>query len=624
MIYRNSDRSRTFTRRALVLGGGKFLLISALVGRMYYLQILESDKYKTLSEENRINMRLLAPPRGRIFDRNGAVLADNQQDYRIAIIREQAGAEGVEPVLKMLRKIVYISDADYTRVLEESSKKRGFVPITVRENLTWRDVAEIETQSLDLPGAMIREGQTRAYPQGADCAHIVGYVAQPSEKDLKEDGDPLLELPDFRIGKAGMERVYDDVLRGKGGASRIEVNALGRVIREVERREGTPGRDISLTLDSDYQSYVLRRLGEESASAVVMDVHQGDILALASSPTFDPDAFTKGLSQTQWDAWINDPRAPLRNKAIAGQYSPGSTFKTVVALAALEHQVVDTKKRFWCPGHLKLGNRQFHCWKRGGHGWVDMSDALKYSCDVFFYEVALRLGIERIAAMSRRMGLGHSTEIGLPDELSGLMPDKIWKMGAKGEPWQQGETLIAGIGQGYILTTPLQLAVMTARLVNGGRAVKPRLLLSGTGEPPPQPEQMGLSRLNLDFIRDATSRVVNERRGTAYRSRIDEEGMEMGGKTGTVQVRRITKAERLQGVRKNEDLPWKFRDHALFIGYAPVAAPRFAAAVVVEHGGSGSRAAAPIAKDILHEIQRRRDAGGDTAALTPGKKKREL
>ncbi|KZD09299.1 penicillin-binding protein 2 [Oceanibaculum pacificum] len=620
---RDQERQRVFTRRALLLGGAQLGMVGALLGRLYYLQVVEADRYTVLAEDNRINIRLLPPPRGEIVDRFGVPLAINEKNYRVVVVREQA--RDVPATLERLGRLIDLPEREMRRVLREMKRKRAFVPITVRENLTWEDVSRVEVNAPDLPGVAIEVGLSRFYPYGETLAHVLGYVAAVSESELT--GDPLLELPDFRIGKNGVERVYDEYLRGKAGTSQVEVNALGRVIRELSRDEGTPGRRIEITIDTELQRFAMERLGAESAAAVILDVHNGDVLALASTPGFDPNAFNRGLTPKEWEELISNERGPLNNKAISGQYAPGSTFKMVVALAALEAGVITPKQRVFCPGHMELGDTRFHCWKKGGHGHMDMHDGLKHSCDVYFYEIAKRLGIDRVAAMAERLGLGKVLGFDLPGERGGIIPSRAWKQGRMGKSWHQGETLIAGIGQGYVLTTPLQLAVMTARLVNGGIAVNPHLIRrqpgDGLGVPGANlvPElgfpSMGISAEHLRIVREGMSAVMNEPGGTAYRARIAEAGMEMGGKTGTAQVRRISMAERLAGVKKNEDLPWKYRDHALFVGYAPVDQPRYCCAIIVEHGGGGSAVAAPIARDLLIETQKRDPMRGRPIAGLP-------
>lgn len=620
-MNRDVERHKLFNRRSVMLLGGQAALFSALVGRMYYLQVLESERYKTLADENRINLRLLAPPRGRIVDRFGQPLASNQQNYRVLLIPEDT--RDVVATLDRLAEIIAIGPGERRRILRDVKRNRSFVPVTLRENLHWQQVARIEVNAPDLPGVMIDVGQSRNYPYGQDLAHVLGYVAAVSPDDLT--GDPLLELPGFRIGKAGVERIHDLALRGTGGSSQVEVNAYGRVIRELERKEGHPGAEVNLTIDMELQRYTRERLGDESAAVVVLDVHSGDILTMVSNPSFDPNSFNQGLSSSEWQGLIKNPKAPLINKAIAGRYSPGSTFKMCVLLAALDKGVITPNSQVFCAGFTELGDARFHCWKKHGHGLLDADAAIVQSCDVFFYEIAKRTGIERIAAMARRLGLGSRLDVDLPGEQAGLIPTPKWKRGALDAPWHQGETLIAGIGQGYLLVTPLQLAIMTARLANGGFAVTPRVTKTirkspgASGAEPAGFASLDLPPRHLEVVRQAMIDVVNDPRGTAFKSRIETPGHEMAGKTGTVQVRRISKAEREAGVRKNKDLPWKERDHALFVGYAPADNPRYAVAVVVEHGGGGSSTAAPIARDILAEAQRRNSAGEtlNTAERSP-------
>jgi len=615
-MNKDPSRFKSFSRRVAILGGGKVVLLSILAGRMYQLQVIESDKYKTLADENRINLRLLPPPRGRIIDRYGRPLAINQENYRVTLVAEQV--HDIDTMLDTLSGIISLEDYERQRVLREVRRRRGFVPVTVRENLNWRDVSRIEVNAPDLPGLSIEVGQSRQYPFSEDFAHVLGYVSAVSEKEIT--GDPLLELPGFKIGKNGVERIFDLSLRGKAGNSQVEVNAVGRVIRELSRQEGQPGDDLKLTIDCDLQKLTADRLRQErSAAAVVMDIHNGDVLALSSVPGFDPNEFVTGLSSRSWRRLINDPHTPLINKAISGQYAPGSTFKMVVALAALEAKIVGPDHKVFCRGHTQLENARFHCWKKHGHGWQDMIDAHENSCDVYFYDIAKRIGIDRIAQMANRLGFGSKTGIDLPSEKSGVIPTRAWKKALIGTPWQQGETLISGIGQGFILSTPLQMAVMTARIANGGKAVVPRLVRpSGADQKDKKPEfkTLGISKWALDIVRDGMNRVTNEQRGTAYRARIKEEGMEMSGKTGTAQVRRISKAERDTRVLKNHERPWRQRDHALFVGYAPSDNPRYAVAVVVEHGGGGSKVAAPIARDVLLATQKRDPANRKEAPET--------
>ena len=473
MHHREGERLRLFSRRAVLLGGAQLGLFAALAGRLYYLQVLSADQYALLADENRINHRLLPPARGRIFDRHGVTLAQNDPTYRVYLIREQT--DSIRATLDRLARLIPLPEERVALVLAEVGRRRSFVPIAVREDLDWDEVARIEIHTPDLPGVTLDAGLVRNYPAGALMAHVVGYVGPVSEREL--NGDPLLELPEFRTGKSGIEKVYDPTLRGRAGLSRFEVNALGREIKELHRQDGEPGHDLTVTIDLDLQRYVHERLAaEQSASAVVLDVHTGDVLALVSVPAFDPRAFTNGLSRDAWRALTTNPRTPLVDKAISGQYPPGSTFKMIVALAALESGLAGPDHEVVCPGFLQLGQHTFHCWKRWGHGSIRLIDAIAQSCDVYFYDLARRVGVDAIARMARRFGLGERQGIDLPGERPGLVPDRAWKQATRGVPWQLGETLIVGIGQGYMQATPLQLAVMTARLANGGRAVVPRLV----------------------------------------------------------------------------------------------------------------------------------------------------
>ncbi|WP_258548768.1 MULTISPECIES: penicillin-binding protein 2 [Thalassospira] len=610
-----------FTRRALMLGAGKGVLLTGLAARMYYLQVLESDRYRTLADENRISHRLLPPPRGLVTDRFGEPLAINRQNYHIMIVREQT--PDVRRTLEILDQIIELGPDTIERVERDVARRRSFVPVTVRDNLTWDEVARVGVNAPDLPGLIIDAGRSRDYPEGPHLAHTLGYVAAVSEKELT--GDPLLELPGFTIGKSGVEKVYDLALRGTAGTSQVEVNALGRVIRELEREEGDSGNTVVMTLDLELQRYANQRLSDqESASAVVMDIHNGEVLALASHPTYDPNAFTNGISHKLWNSLVNNPYAPLSNKAVNGTYAPGSTFKMCVALAGLEAGIISPNQKFFCNGYLDLGNARFHCWKRGGHGWMNMHDSLKHSCDVYYYEISQKIGIDRIAAMAHKLGLGEETGIDLPNERSGLIPTKDWKEIQLGKRWQGGETLIASIGQGYVLATPLQLCTMTARLASG-KAVKPHLTrdhVTPDGVSSREAEEfpeLQVSRANLARIRDSMNGVTNEIRGTGYGARIKTEGMEMAGKSGTSQVRRITMRERqTTGVLGNDELPWKYRDHALFVAFAPVDNPRYACSVVVEHGGGGSGVAGPIVRDLLQKAQELQSARqGISAANLP-------
>ena len=625
-ISENVEQSRKFTRRLVLLMGIKGLALSGLIVRMYQLQVSDSERYTTLAEENRINTRLLLPIRGRIFDRHGRPVADDEEDYRVVMVAEKTG--NVQRALARLAGIVELSLEQRERVLREVRRRR-FLPVTIADKLSWAEVSRMEVNAPDLPGVLTERGYMRAYPYGELTSHLVGYVGPVTEREQKADPDRLLKIPEFRIGKHGVEKTYDRRLRGRRGIQRVEINASGRVQRELDRKEGTPGNDIHMTIDIALQRTAMELIRPHRAgSVVVMDVHTGDVLVMASTPGYDPNLFIHGLRPKTWRTLQTNRLGPLLNKAVSGQYAPGSTFKMPVALAGLESGTIDAASSFHCPGVFQLGRARFHCWKKGGHGHVAMHDAIKQSCDVYFYELALRLGIDRIAEAARKLGVGVPTGIDLPAENPGLMPTKAWKRShfrdKRNKPWFPGETAIAGIGQGYVLATPLQLAVMTARLANGGFAVTPRLVgekpagyRTGYRKASTKFRRLGFNAAHLKLIGDAMSAVTNETGGTAYWTRIVENGMEMAGKTGTSQVRRITAAERERGILKNEDLPWRRRDHALFVAYAPLDDPRFACSVVVEHGGGGSRVAAPIARKILLETQKLYGSTTERAGLAP-------
>lgn len=609
-----NERSLRFTRRAFFIGGLQCALLTVLGGRLAWLQVREGQRYRMLSDENRINLRLLPPPRGQIVDRFGVPLAVNNQNFRVLIVPEQA--DSVEPALRRLQTILTIDERSIRRVLKQVRRNPSFIPIEIRDNLSWEEVAKIEVNLMNLPGIATDVGELRSYPLGPATAHLVGYVGAVSEAD--QTGDPLLNLPGFRIGKTGIEKKHDLALRGQAGRAEVEVNVLGREVRELRRLAPVPGRRVALTVDAELQRFAQSRLDQEkSASAVVMDVHTGEVYAMASSPGFDPNIFSQGITPDIWQEFQSEPVSRLNNKAVMGQYPPGSTFKMVTAMAALEAGVINANTSVFCPGHYEYGQGKFHCWKKEGHGAVSLVRALAESCDVFFYRISTDLGIDRIAAMARRLGLGEKFDFELSEEAAGLVPDQTWKKKKTGVPWQPGETVVAAIGQGYLLSTPLQLAVMTARLVNGGKAVRPHLTASigdaRSGQGVEWPD-LGLHRTFQDLVIRGMVAVL-ELGGTAYASRIEDPERQMGGKTGTAQVKRITQIERAQGI-KNETLAWKLRHHALFVGFAPVHAPRYCVSVVVEHGSSGSGSAAPLARDLMVMAQQRNPSGQPIPLLT--------
>lgn len=597
---RENKRSGVFTRRALLLGAGQLSVLGVLGAKLYQVQVVEGDRYATLAESNRISARLTAPTRGRVLDRFGTVVAGNKLNWRALLTVEQT--DSVDNTLDAFAKVVALADHERARIEREMRKRRRFIPLVVREFLDWEEMAKIEVNAPDLPGIYVDVGTTRLYPYGPALAHVVGYVAPPNDADVGDD--PMLALPGIRIGRAGMEKAQDVALRGRAGAVQMEVNAVGRVIRELDRQEGQSGQDLGLTIDVGLQNSVLKRLGDESASAVVMDCRNGEVLAMTSNPSFDPSLFNSGVSQAQWLKWTSNRRAPLINKAAAGVYAPGSTFKMAVAVAGLEAKTITPGSRISCPGYLDLGDTRFHCWSKYGHGALDVRNALKHSCDVFFYEVARRTGIDRVAATANRFGIGVDLGIELPGARKGLMPTKAWRQN-KGHPWNIGDTISCGIGQGYIQTTPLALCTYVSRLATG-RAVEPHLTrtIGGAFEKGVQPADwpaLAMPESYLHLCREGMWAVVNDAGGTAPGARLSIPGVTLAGKTGSTQVRRVSREARERGF-KSENLPWEFRPHALFVCYAPYDAPRYAVSVVVEHGNAGAAAAAPLARDIMTDV----------------------
>lgn len=595
-----AESSRLISRRVVMLGIIQASVIAVLGLKLRSMQLDHADEYRLLSDGNSIKIRLLPPARGLILDRNGFVIAGNEQNYRVTLTREDVG--DVSTVVARLRHIIPMTDRQAADLMAEIRRRSAVTPILVADRLSWPEFSSIALNAPTLPGVSPESGLSRSYPRAGDFAHVLGYVGPVSDYDLSkiENPDPVLRLPEFQLGKVGMEARLEEALRGKAGSRRVEVNSAGREMRELSRQEGQQGATVQTTLDARLQNFAAQRLGTESAAAVVIDVTNGDIVAISSSPVFDPNKFVRGISGPDYRELMNHDHRPLADKTVQGAYPPGSTFKMVTLLAGLEAGVITAGSRFFCPGYTTVAGRRFHCWSRGGHGTVDAVNSLSHSCDVYYYELSQRVGIDRIAAMARKMGIGVRHDLPMSAITEGIAPDRAWKMARYQQDWQVGDSLNASIGQGYVLASPLQLAVMAARVATG-RAVEPRLVRAIDGVPEPVKDfaTLDINPLNLRTARAGMDAVMNSDRGTARRARIMTEEWRMAGKTGTSQVRNITAAERARGVIKNEQLPWNRRDHALFVCYAPVNAPRYAVSVVVEHGGGGSAVAAPIARDIL-------------------------
>ena len=588
---------RRVHRRIVLAGLLKASAVALLGWNIRKLQIEDSEDYKLLADANRVNLRLIPPSRGLIFDRLGTPIALNEQNYKVVFIREQAGDPG--KVLKRLANIIELEQKRQEKILQDMKKRSSFIPITVAENLTWKDFARISVNLPSLPGIIPEVGLTRHYQEYESYAHIVGYVGPISDKDLESEKpvDPVLQIPKFQIGKVGVEKKLEKHLRGRAGVSKVEVNASGRVMRELNRTQGKSGENIHLTIATNLQKFASERLKGMSASSVLIDIKSGDILSLVSTPSYNPNNFVLGISHSDWNDLLNDERKPLLNKATSGAYPPGSTFKMVVAAAALELGLIGLNDKIFCAGFYELGSRKFHCWLKGGHGKLTLQEAIQKSCDVYFYELARKVGVKRIGDMARRLGLGQAYNLPLTGLSKGFVPTKKWKKERFGTSWLVGDTLNVGIGQGFSLATPLQLAVMTARLASG-KEITPNII-KNSNKNTDNPKALSIKENTLVAIRRGMFDVLNEKDGTAFNFRTTDENFLIAGKTGTSQVRRITREEREEGVIKNEDLPWKMRDHALFTCFAPYKNPKYALSVVVEHGGSGSKVAAPIARDIM-------------------------
>ncbi len=585
------DAQKTFTRRMLIIGSVKLAAVSTLLGRLYYLQCLKRDEYSMLAEDNRVHLDLLAPLRGQITDRNGDVLASNRTYYRLLMVKDKTDL--TKAMITKLEKIIELTSNQRKRIEKDvNTLPKGRI-ILIKEYLKWEEISTLEFHKLDFPNLVIESSQTRDYPLASYASHLLGYVGRVSKEEQKPE-EPVLAIPDFKIGKNGIEKSREMYLRGVAGIKQIEVNVNGIPVRELSRKDAMQGHTETLTIDARIQRYAAERLGEESAGIIVMDILNGDVLALTSMPSFDPNIFSLGIPGDYWKELNENPKTPLLNKVITGQYPPGSTFKMCVGLAALEQNIIHKNSTVHCSGTYYLGNKPFRCWKAGGHGTMNITSAIEQSCDTFFYTMGHSLGITPYANAAKLLGLGHTHNIGIPNEKSGILPTPKWKESAYNQPWVPGDTINTSIGQGYSLATPLQLMIMTARLASGLK-VSPRLF---TEVALPEFTKLPFKDENLAIIREGMSNVCNSPHGTAYRSRIDIAGMELAGKTGTAQVRHLI----ARGMDQNK-LPWEFRHHALFVGFAPIHAPRFASALIVEHGGGGASAAAPILSDVLKQTQ---------------------
>lgn len=576
-LVTEASQSYSFSRRTFALGAAQAVFGLALAGRMGWLAIVQNEQYTLKSESNRVNMTLVPPRRGWIVDRNGAPIANNRTDFRVDIIPDRL--ENKEQVLSLLRDILKLPPEEMERIATDLKHAAGFQPVQVAENLDWERFAAVSVRIPELPGVAPTRGFSRSYPAGAAVAHLTGYVGAASAEQFKQTRDPLMVTPGFKLGKDGLEKTLEATLRGVAGQKRVEVTARGKLVAELATKPDEPGKNARLTIDIGLQDYAARRLGTQSGSVVVMDCHTGEMLAMVSMPAYDPNSFSDGISHLEWKMLSDNDHIPLMNKVLQGLYPPGSTVKPMNALALLEAGV-SPDQRVNCTGALRVGTGVFHCHKRNGHGALDMKTAVMQSCDIYFYEMVRRLGYDNIAPTARSLGLGQKFELPFGSQRFGTMPDTAWKLRKYKTGWTVADSLNASIGQGYVLANPLQLAVMAARLASG-RAVQPSILADHVHRNPPP---LSVSPDHLQLVRNAMYGVVNEG-GTGGAARLLVPGVTLAAKTGTAQVRRISMAERGSGVLKNAALPFKLRDHALFVCFAPADAPRYAAAVVLEHGG---------------------------------------
>jgi penicillin-binding protein 2 len=588
----------TFTRRAAFVGGVQAAIGLTVAARMSYIAVADNEKYKLLAESNRVNLTIIPPRRGWFIDRFGKPIATNRADFRVDIIPDRLARK--DETIQTLAELLALSTDDVDRIHRELKSAQGFQPVQVADGLDYDRFAAVSVRLPDLPGVSPRQGYSRFYPSGAAVGHLIGYVGTVSAEEYQKNKNPLLITPGFKVGKDGLEKTLEDRLQGEPGAKRTEVTARGKIVRELTTRPDTPGKPVQLTIDIDLHNYAARRLGLESGSVVVFDCLTGDIITMASMPCYDPNSFSDGIGRVEWKMLNSDDHIPMLNKALQGLYPPGSTLKPMAGLAMMRHGI-DPEETVNCNGGYRLGNRVFRC--LGRHGPVNMTTAIMKSCNTYFYAMGHRIGFDNIAPVARELGLGQEFSLPFPSQRYGTVPDSTWKMRKYDQKWTDSDTLNAVIGQGYIIASPFQLGLMAARIASG-LSVEPEILKQKRAAPKP----LSFPKEHLAVVREGMNLVVNGD-GTAVRSRLSLENIAMAGKTGTAQVRRIA------GSQRGQSGEWKYRDHGLFVCFAPVDQPRYGAAVVIEHGMGGARAAAPIAKDVLTFIYDREQAMASLEAL---------
>jgi len=619
------NKSRLISRRMFILSSLKLFVFVGIISRLFYLQISENIKYRSLSDKNRFREWKLIPERGIIEDFFGKKIADNTQSFQLHMIPEDV--PNLEILFFRLSKIIDFNNKNRRRIIKRLKKRKRWEPIIISDNLSWSEFSRLNLFLHEMQGVKPVVALARKYISDGSSSHIIGYVSDTSIKDL-ENSELLREIhvPGLKTGKNGLEKTLNNLIIGTPGIQRFEVNAYGKRIKELQLVKGTTGKNFKITIDQEIQKFTSELLKEKSGSVCVMDIYTGDIVTLVSSPTFDANKFVHGINQKDWDALIQNEKKPLINKPLAGLYPPGSTIKPIVALSALENDVVSTKKYVECRGSIELYGQTYHCWKEKGHGFMNMRSGIKQSCDVYFYEVSRRLGVDRLSITAKQFGLGKKVLESFHEERSGVVPNTKWKLKYIGTGWVLGETLISGIGQGYFQTTPIQLCLMMAQLANGGYEIKPRIIddkyaLQSVVEAwreeftykdndidlrSSKLKKLYRNQENIKFVLDALYGATNEPMGTSYRSRLTKPEYIYAGKTGTSQIRTITAEERKLKL-KNKDLPYEKRDHALFIAFAPYKYPRYSISVVIEHGGSGSSGAAPIAKKVIKKVLERHE-----------------
>ena len=594
MFYSDQKKQISlYNRRTFILFLLKLSLFSAVGWRLYNIQIVDSSKYKTMSKKNQIDLEIIFPVRGKIFDRNKVLIAKNEKVYDVYLIPENT--KSINNTLNALSQFIDIDFAKRRKVIELSTQVKKFEKIKIFENISWSVLEKIETNKYNLEGIFIAEDYLRVYPYRDQLSHLLGYISKPNQQELTL---PFIsKMPNLDIGKEGLEKSFNPLLVGKAGQREIEVNSNGRIIREISKIDSIKGEEVSLSIDLRIQQYAINLLKSHRAGSInVINIKNGEILCMASTPTYDPNKIIQKPNKEYWESILANSLSPLTNRSIQGLYSPGSTFKMIVAIAALKHGIINIDTTHSCTGKIGFGNRLYHCWKTNGHGKMNVTDAIKQSCDVFFYEISKKLGIDKIAEVAKDFGLGQSYDISMPNQKTGIVPNKKWKKEKIGESWYAGETLISAIGQGFVLTNPFQLAVMTSIIASNGKIVEPTIIKDN----PVSFKTNEKYSNEIKIIKKAMFQVVNENKGTAFKSRLED--IKFAGKTGTSQVRRISLSERESDDFREKEQEWKNRDHALFVGYIPYDDPKYSISVIIEHGGSGASTAAPIAKQVFNYI----------------------